>query len=306
MIKQVISYFSFSKKELNGILVLLFFVSLILAFPFCYRIFDEPEQHDLTQFQEEIATFKASAVKRKKNYPSLRDRIEDRVLDPVYFNFDPNTAFPSDWQKLGLSQKQIKVVRNYLSKGGKFYKKEDLRKIYSISEKQYTSLEPYIQIKLDKPEFINQRKLTENKDYSRKVEKTILVVELNVADSAMLDQLRGIGPAFASRIIRFRDRLGGFYRKEQLMEVYGMDSLRYAQLEKQIVVEASLIKKLPVNAVTFDELRQHPYLTFKQINALIQYRKQHGNYASADDLGKVLLLNEEIIRKIEPYLSFDP
>ena len=306
MIKQVISYFSFSKKELNGILVLLFFVSLILAFPFCYRIFDEPEQYDLTQFQEEIATFRASAFTRKKNYPSFRDQIEVRILDPVYFKFDPNTAFPSDWQKLGLSQKQIKVVRNYLSKGGKFYKKEDLRKIYSISEKQYSSLEPYIQITMDKPGFINQRKLTESKDYSRKVEKTILVVELNIADSAMLDQLRGIGPAFASRIIRFRDRLGGFYRKEQLMEVYGMDSLRYAQLEKQIVVEASSIKKLPINAATFDELRHHPYLTFKQINALIQYRKQHGFYASTDDLRKVLILNEEIIRKIEPYLSFDP
>ena len=306
MIKQVISYFSFSKKELNGILVLLFFISLILAFPFCYRIFDEPEQYDLTQFQEEIATFRASAFTRKKNYPSFRDRIEDRLLDPDYFNFDPNTASLSDWHKLGLSQKQIKVVRNYLSKGGKFYKKEDLRKIYSISEKQYSSLEPYIQITLDKPGFINQRKLTESKDYSRKVEKTILVVELNIADSALLDQLRGIGPAFASRIIRFRNRLGGFYKKEQLTEVYGMDSLRYGQLEKQIVVNASLIKKLPINAVTFDELRHHPYLTFRQINALIQYRKQHGNYASADDLKKVLILNEEIIRKIEPYLSFDP
>ena len=85
-----------------------------------------------------------------------------------------------------------------------------------------------------------------------------------------------------------------------------MDSLRYGQLEKQIVVDASSIKKLPINAATFDELRHHPYLTFKQINALIQYRKQHGFYASADDLRKVLLLNEEIIRKIEPYLSFDP
>lgn len=306
MIKQLISYFSFSKKELNGILVLLFFVSLILALPFCYRIFDEPEQYNLTQFQQEIATFRASQVSRKKNYPSFRDQIEDRILDPVYFNFDPNTAFPSDWQKLGLSQKQIKVVRNYLSKGGKFYKKEDLRKIYSISEKQYTSLEPYIQIKLDKPSTTSERKNQENRDYSRKIEKTILVLELNIADSAMLDQLRGIGPAFASRIIRFRDRLGGFYRKEQLMEVYGMDSLRYAQLEKQIVVEASSIKKLHINTAKFEDLRQHPYLNFKQINAIIQFRKQHGTYASADDLKKVLILNEEIIRKIEPYLSFDP
>jgi len=85
-----------------------------------------------------------------------------------------------------------------------------------------------------------------------------------------------------------------------------MDSLRYSQLENQIVANSSLVKRLNPNVATFEDLRHHPYLTFKQINAIIQYRKQHGNYSSADDLRKVLILNEEIIRKIEPYLSFDP
>lgn len=287
-------------------MILLFLVSLILAFPFCYRLFDKPEQYDLTQFQEEIALFKASAVKSNKNYASFRDQTDERIINAQYFKFDPNSASSSELHRLGLSQKQIRVVKNYLAKGGRFYKTEDFKKIYSISEAQYTVLEPFIQIIQNKGFSSREQKLPEDKDHVSKLGNSTLIVELNTADSVMLDQLRGIGPAFASRIIRFRNRLGGFYRKEQLKEVYGMDSLRYSQIENQLVVNASSVNRLNLNKATFEELRHHPYLTFKQINAIIQYRKQHGDYASADDLRKVLILNEEIIRKIEPYLSFDP
>lgn len=287
-------------------MILLFLVSLILAFPFCYRLFDKPEQYDLTQFQEEIALFKASAVKSNKNYASFRDQTDEQIINAQYFKFDPNSASSSELHRLGLSQKQIRVVKNYLAKGGRFYKTEDFKKIYSISEAQYTVLEPFIQIIQNKGFSSREQKLPEDKDHVSKLGNSTLIVELNTADSVMLDQLRGIGPAFASRIIRFRNRLGGFYRKEQLKEVYGMDSLRYSQIENQIVVNASSVNRLNLNKATFEELRHHPYLTFKQINAIIQYRKQHGDYASADDLRKVLILNEEIIRKIEPYLSFDP
>jgi DNA uptake protein ComE-like DNA-binding protein len=299
MNRQFKSYFTFSKKELNGILILLIVITLILGFPFCYRYFDEPETYDLSRFQKEIALFKASAVRSDNDDAFQREEIEIKRLEPEYFQFDPNTASVSEWQKLGLTSKQIKVVRNYLSKGGKFFRKEDLKKIYSISEVQYKGLEPYINISLTKPDSFKERKLPVNK-----VSKGIVIIELNAADSVMLDQLRGIGPAFSSRIIRFRSRLGGFYHKTQLREVYGMDSLRYSQLESQITVDASLVKRLNVNTATFEELRNHPYLSYKQINAILQYRKQHGSYASADDLKKVLILNEEIIRKITPYLSF--
>lgn len=302
MKKEFTSYFTFSKKELNGILILFLIITLILLFPFCYRYFDEPETYDLSQFQREIALFKSSATERNSNYKSLREKIEVSESKPDYFEFDPNNTSTSGWHKLGLSARQIKVINNYLSKGGKFYRKEDLKKIYSITEIQYKGLEPYIKIELTKPHTFRERKLPENNVKSFKRE--ILVVELNAADSVMLDQLRGIGPAFASRIVRFRSRLGGFYDKVQLKEVYGMDSLRYAQIENQITVDPSAIKTLNVNVASFEELRNHPYLSFKQINALIQYRKQHGNYSSASDLKKVLIMNEEIIRKIGPYLSF--
>jgi competence protein ComEA len=98
--------------------------------------------------------------------------------------------------------------------------------------------------------------------------------------------------------------LGGFYKKEQLKEVYGIDSLRYAEIKNQVSVNSAKIKKLPINTISFDQLRLFPYLNYKQVNALIEYRKQHGNYNSIDDLKNIVLLDAGILRKIEPYISF--
>ncbi len=132
------------------------------------------------------------------------------------------------------------------------------------------------------------------------------IIELNGADSIQLLGIRGIGPTFASRIIRFRNRLGGFYSKKQLLEVYGIDSLKYDQLKDLIDVNAGLITKINLNSFTFEEIKKHPYLTYKQVNAIIQYRSQHGLFKSINDLSNIAILNEEIIRKIEPYIVLSP
>lgn len=130
------------------------------------------------------------------------------------------------------------------------------------------------------------------------------VIELNTADSAKLTELKGIGPAFARRIISYREHLGGFYSKEQLKEVFGIDSEKYAGMQTQIRVDPSHIRKVQINKVTFDELKRFPYLSFKQMNAIIQFREQHGEYQSMDDMRNVAILNEEILKKIKPYINF--
>ena len=106
-----------------------------------------------------------------------------------------------------------------------------------------------------------------------------VVIELNSADSARLTELKGIGPAFARRIVNYRNRLGGFINKDQLKEVYGMDDDRYAEMQAQVSVDPSHIQKIQINKVDFDGLKHFPYLTFKQMNAIVQFREQHGDYS---------------------------
>jgi DNA uptake protein ComE-like DNA-binding protein len=129
-------------------------------------------------------------------------------------------------------------------------------------------------------------------------------IELNAADSAQLTTVHGIGASFAIRIIRYRNRIGGFYKKEQLMEVYELDSTKYAEIKDQLTVNPSAIIKVNINAISFASLRQSPYLSYKQASAIIEYRTQHGNYNSIDDVGNVVIITPDVLHKIEPYIKF--
>jgi competence protein ComEA len=130
------------------------------------------------------------------------------------------------------------------------------------------------------------------------------MVELNAADSASLDDIRGIGPAFALRILNYRERVGGYVSTAQLMEVFGLDSLKFSEIKNQVRVDASLIRKININTATAENFKNHPYLRFKQINAIIQYRKQHGNYSNIADLSKVVVIPAETVARLAPYLIY--
>lgn len=129
-------------------------------------------------------------------------------------------------------------------------------------------------------------------------------VELNSADSATLTTIYGIGPSFARRIIKYRKLLGGFYNKEQLKEVYGLDEAKYSQIKNQLRVDVSGLKKIDINSAGAEELNRLPYLDYKQANAIEQYRLQHGDYTTSAELKAIMILNEETINKIKPYLKF--
>ena len=79
---------------------------------------------------------------RLEPYIIIPDKRETKKIDkeekePVeLFTFNPNTLETEGWRKLGLSERQAKTIMNYRSKGGRFYKKEDLKKIYIKSKSQ--------------------------------------------------------------------------------------------------------------------------------------------------------------------------
>ena len=130
------------------------------------------------------------------------------------------------------------------------------------------------------------------------------IIDLNTADTTQLTQLPGIGATFARRIVSYRDKLGGFINKEQLKEVFGIDSEKYAGLQAQVKVDAVHIRKIDINKATFDTLKRFPYLSYKQMNAIVQFREQHGEYTSVDDMRNIVILDDGILRKIGPYLVF--
>lgn len=133
-------------------------------------------------------------------------------------------------------------------------------------------------------------------------EKKELMVELNAADTFDLQQLRGIGPSFANRIVRYRDRLGGYFEKSQLLEVFGMDAERYRMICDHVKADTSFVKKIDLNTVTFKELLRHPYFPFEITRSIMIYRKEHGKINHVEELEDIKFMNDSLFRKIKPYV----
>ena len=133
-------------------------------------------------------------------------------------------------------------------------------------------------------------------------DKTLLF-NLNTADSLDLVQLYNIGPAFARRIIRYRTQLGGFVDKQQLWEVYGMDSVRYNDIAPHLYANPEDITRIDLNSVTLDQLKRHPYLDYYQAKAIVQLREASGPFSDIQDLLKIPIIDQETYSHIAPYLS---
>ena len=283
------TYLSVTKKEWNGMVVLVIIIILISAAPYVYQKFHKDNTINFKDFDKAVAVLKQG---RDTNI-AFMDEVADYSGKPAHvdlFKFDPNDLTVEQWKRLGLSDRQVTIIGHYQAGGGHFYKKEDLKKVYGITAADYQRLEPYITIESD-PYLFHKAEPGE-------------LIEINTADSAKLTKIRGVGPTFAKRIVDYRQRLGGFRNVEQLKEIYGIDSARYAQIKAGVSLNTTKVTRININEVDFEGLRKFPYLTNKQTNAIIQYRKQHGNYRNIIDMRNIVLLDENILRKIEPYLVF--
>lgn len=292
-------HFSMNRKELQGLSFLTVVVVFLWFLPDIYRII-KPVKFDpeFALREEEIHRFLANQSKATNSISIT----EDILYEPEYFPFNPNELTLDEGKRLGLSDYQTRMIHNYVAKGGRFYFKEDFAKIYAINEQDFKRLSPYINLEgRNNLESIAKPSISEpvfTKPASQ------LLIELNATDSLELQELRGIGPVFASRIIRFRDLIGGFYASSQLLEVYGMDEERYGNMQANIYADSTKVKKININTVSYQELSRHPYISPKQANVIVQYRNQHGNYLEHSDLLNIEILNEDFLRKIAPYLSF--
>jgi DNA uptake protein ComE-like DNA-binding protein len=135
--------------------------------------------------------------------------------------------------------------------------------------------------------------------------KKTISVEINTADTLAFKSLPAIGEVFSKRICKYRNILGGFNSISQLMEVYGMDSIRFESIRPFLEINTSLIKRNNINTCTKKELQSHPYISYKLASVIINYKHQHGVYKTLSDLTKIHLIDSLKFRKIAPYLTTD-
>ena len=149
-----------------------------------------------------------------------------------YFPFDPNTISPAQWQELGLRDRTILTIQHYLQKGGRFRKPEDLRKIWGLKPADADLLIPYVQI----PAPIAEGKKAEMVWIAAPIQDTIKLkphknwnltpIDINLAGPDQWIKFPGIGEVLAARIVKFRDKMGGFHSIDQVGKTYGIkDSL---------------------------------------------------------------------------------
>lgn len=309
-------FFSFTKKERQGIFILIALLGGICIGKFIFLKKESIIEKDTIvqgQIFEKQKEDKISQVKDSFNYQPNKETIV--IMKP----FDPNVADSVTLVSLGLKSYIAKNIIKYRDKGGKFRNPDDLAKIYGLSNADFVRLKPYIRIKEEKGIVKSQGIIT--KDSSNKIsypqkqsiqipkqEKISLgtVLDINNADTTMLKTIPNIGTSFALRIVKYREILGGFYTIEQLKEVYGIDDDLFLKISPYVCVAENLtIQLIAVNQNSLDQLRAHPYLNFYQAKVIIELRKKKGKVNDLSELAMFEEFTEKDLYRLKFYLSFE-
>lgn len=315
-------FFGISPKESRGALVLIVLSFGLILAPTVFKWWVLPLfQDDTVPFTiEQLDSTAALIPERGSSYNADRNFSENEVpytrddeksaTSARLFTFDPNTASPAQLQELGVPRFLAQRIQKYREKGGKFRRKEDLKKIYDFPPALYSRLEGYIEFPGNIPKSTESAAdfaegtpppPRETKIFTRPVPAAF---DINTADTAQLATLRGIGSKLSARIVKFRDALGGFYSADQYSEIYGLDSLALSELRRYGRVQ-SAPRKIAINTATVQELNQHPYFRNRKLNeVIIRYREQHGAFSSAEAMKEIRILDEATLRKMVPYLTF--
>lgn len=265
----------------------------MIYFPRIYFSFFSEEKINVQYFPSEKWKNEHRPQKfRNYSHQKFQKKASKRYTAPPQ-KFDPNQYKKEEWMKLGLSSKQADVVLKFTKRT--IYSNQDLSKIFVIPIELFEMIKDstVYPLKENKPfEEVKQREKASAKK-----------IELNQATEEELLALKGIGSFFSKQIIKKRTELGGFAKKEQLLEVWKMDQEKYELLIDQIELNPQLISKIKLNSITIEELKKHPYIRWNIANSIIKIREQKNGFTKIEDIKESVLINEELFEKLKPYLS---
>lgn len=296
----------YTKTERQGIIVLVVLILGVYAAPKLFSFFTRAEDTDCKEnekFDKEYNDFISALRETKphqKSGPSFQSSPQREVKLAM---FDPNTADSTALLSLGLPSWMVKNILHYRNKQGKFRHPKDFRKIYGLTEEQYRTLYPYIQITKDFSSKDTIRLLTAQSVQRDTLMKYLpgTIISLNSADTTELKKIPGIGSSIARMIVNYRERLGGFFRIEQLQEIH----LKAEKLRPWFSIDIQQTRRINLNKAGMERMMRHPYINYYQAKVIIEYRKKKGALKSL----KQLSLYEEFtpidLERLEPYICYN-
>ena len=379
MKNKLIDFFNYSSSERKGSIALILLLLIVLSGYWFIDFYVNSSVREFESLSEEI-----------KSLTKIDNNLNNEVKEIQYFKFNPNQIGKESWMLLGFSEKQAQSIVKYRERGGYFYKKEDLKKLYVVDDSLYVLLEPFVvlegqsktrsnyseekcyfvkltedtipvydgfsefeKVVCDKKNgiysyhsggfsnvenanevqekaislgfnttevnllscdfgFVINKSKIDNKykknkfgngnSTSLKSELNSFKVKINSADTTGFKSLKGIGTYYANKIVKYRAALGGFTSVEQLKEVYGILPEVIDQNVSRLIVDTIRLGKFNINTCETADLKKHPYINWNIANSIVQIRKSQNPYESIEGIKKSDLVNDEIYRKIAPYL----
>lgn len=292
------SFFHFKQAERRGIFFFLLLISAALIWPKVYGHYQHKDQSFAIDLQKlDTLTIKQKPVFKKPQ----KYRAEVIAPTDTLFHFDPNQVNLEQLILLGLPAKVAHTLLNFREKGGRFYQKTDLLKVYGLEENWYHEVQDYIQLPKTSQRS-NFSKKPPASNYSNRSDQAISV-EVNQAAAEDWARLKGIGPVLSNRIVKFREKLGGFYSIDQIGQTYGLADSVFQKIKDQLVLEIRL-QPFRINELSKQELASHPYLGWKEAQIISSYRAMHGPFKDRAALDKVHALDQEKIQLLVPYIDF--
>lgn len=309
-------HYTFTRKERNGI-----FVFFVLALFFMYGLpaifkpgdrlseavlakeFDISDTLDYRGLDAESADGTESDFVRGGTVGSFTYYNNKRPREK--FAFNPNNVGMDSLLRLGFSKFASNNLINYRNKGGRIYDLDKLKSIYGMDQALIEELREFIVF--DVQPVAEKKEPPEKPEFTKNKIATVELhfVELNGADTTELMKLKGIGRYKATRIIEYRQRLGGFLDVSQLREIPQIEDSLYYELEPFLSVNPELIQKTDLNAADYRTLIRHPYMTKEAVNLILNYRKQHGPYKKPEEIKRIRAFKEDFVNKILPYIKAD-
>jgi len=242
------SFFHLTSNERRGVLGALILMIFIVAFKLSNNQLDqayiiaaeveiEIREDSLTTFSPVISKYSAS--------PEILEQKKTIKLFPKKIN--PNSVSHEEWAELGIPLEVSLRIYKYIRLQNGINKPSDLLAVYGFQEDWLTQLKDSLDFTIEK-------------------------VDIQTASEGELKSIKGIGDIYAKRIIKYKKLLGGYISVDQLIEVYGIDSVLLNSIGNNIMCSAKDVLFIDVNTCGYNELKRHPYISDEEAMSIIQVR----------------------------------